>query len=228
MKSKQELAVMNNMEWCGIVSRLHGCEIRTEKDLWGLDKRAPIYYPDVITRSKEISLKELASFMQDTQAIYIKDSYGSLQLEKDSFTVLMEANWIYHENREIECSSNSTYRKIQSKEDLFSWNAVSGLEEVLLPNILTNKDVSIYANEGETITTGFIVNDNDDTIGVSNIFSSIENESSIWSDIVRVIHHDYKAKHIVGYESDETLTKALEAGWENIGNLKIWMKEMNT
>jgi hypothetical protein len=220
MKAKQALAVKNNVAWCEIMSRLHGCESRVENNLWGLNKKAPIYYPDVITLSNEVLTNELLNFIGDTQVEYIKDSYASLQLEE--FEVLFEANWIYHELDGKLSSASVSYRKIHSKEELLSWNIASGLEGILLPNILSHPDVSIYANEGEVVTDGFIVNCSGETIGVSNVFSTEDNSDFIWTDIIAVINKNHNGKHIVGYESDEPFVAAVEAGWQSTGNLKVW------
>jgi hypothetical protein len=220
LKTKQDLAVKNNVVWCEIISRLHGCESRVENNLWGLNKKAPIYYPDVITLSTEVHTNELLNFIGDTQVEYIKDSYASLQLK--DFEVLFEANWIYHELDGKLSSGNGSYKKICSDEELLRWNIASSLEGVLHPDILSHPDVSIYANVGEVVTNGFIVNCSGDTIGVSNVFSTEHNSDFIWTDIIEVINQNHNGKHIVGYESDETYIEAVEAGWQSIGSLKVW------
>lgn len=101
LTSKQELAVMNNVVWCGIISKLHGCRIRSGNNLWGLDKKAPTYYPDVITLSNDVCNDEFFNFIEDSQAEFIKDSFSSLKLG-DNFELLYEASWIYHKPAIVE------------------------------------------------------------------------------------------------------------------------------
>ncbi|TQR21679.1 hypothetical protein [Psychrobacillus vulpis] len=222
MISKQALAVKNNAEWCEIISLLHRCQTRVENNLWGLDKKAPTYYPDVITLNNDVTNYELLNFIKGTQAEFIKDSYASLKLDEEKFKALFEASWIYYDNSKIVSSSKNSYRKIQSIEELLNWNTAAELDGIIQPDILSNTCVSIYANEGEVITAGFIVNISGDTIGVSNVFSTKEDSDSIWTDIVVTINQNHFADHIVGYESNEALIKALNADWERIGKLKVW------
>ncbi len=224
LTSNQELAVMNNAVWCGIVSKLHGCRIRSENNLWGLDKKAPIYYPDVITLSDDLSHEEFLGFIGDSRAEFIKDSYSSLKLEEEEYESLFEASWIYRKPAIIEGIEMAAYRRINTREEFECWTSVSGLDGILLPEILSHPDVAVYANEGDEIISGFIVTISGDTIGVSNVFSTGDAAASIWRDIVHVISQNHVGKHLVGYEQDEDLIAAVEAGWEIVGNLMVWRK----
>jgi hypothetical protein len=223
LTSKQELAVMNNAVWCGIISKLHGCRIRSENNLWGLDKKAPTYYPDVITLSNDIGNDEVFNFIGDSQAEFIKDSFSSLKIE-EKYESLYEASWIYHKPAIVEDTEKAAYRKISSKEELQCWTSVSGLNGILLPDILSHPDVFVYAKEGDKIIAGFIVNVSGETIGVSNVFSCGDAAASIWRDIVHVTSQNHVGKHLVGYEQDEDLIAAVAAEWEIVGNLKVWRK----
>ncbi|MFD4818886.1 hypothetical protein [Peribacillus butanolivorans] len=223
MTSKQELAVMNNVVWCGIISKLHGCRIKSGNNLWGLDKKAPTYYPDVITLSNDVCNDEFFNFIEDSQAEFIKDSFSSLKLG-DNFELLYEASWIYHKPAIVEDIEKAAYRRIISEEELQCWTSVTGLNGILLPDILFQPDVVVYAKEGDEITAGFIANVSGDTIGVSNVFSSGNAAASIWRDIVHVISQNHVGKHLVGYEQDENLSAAVAAGWENVGYLSVWRK----
>ncbi|TCP29994.1 hypothetical protein EV207_10788 [Scopulibacillus darangshiensis] len=211
------------MAWCQIVSTLHGCHPRMDHQFWGLDQKAPTFYPDVVTKTENVSYEEYLNFTNHRPVEFIKDSFSSLQLPEGEYSVLFNAHWIYHAPVKSGSQKAVKYRPVSSTEDLRLWTTTHGSGDVFTSGILSHPDVTFYANKGDHIESGFIVNVHENTVGVFNVFST-KISSSLWTDIIQSVSQNHECLHIVGYEQDKDYENAIRAGWENIGDLRVWMK----
>src|SRR6476659_8268732 len=87
-------SIAENAAWCALVSRTHG--IGTERaGAWTRTlSPAPAFHPDLITLDPTVTAQEVAQQLRERETCSVKDSFGSLDLEDEGFTILFEAEWM--------------------------------------------------------------------------------------------------------------------------------------
>lgn len=228
-------AVENNALWCDLVCRLNKVPGKFDVSFWANNKIAPPLYPNIITL-KPISnnhdeLERLHLLLKTCQlsTFFIKDSFCELDLSGLKFKKIIDAQWIAMEPSRMDWK-NSPWQRVNSVSKLApwirSWKEREKMHtEVFKPQILTEEDVwicGLYA--GNQFIQGAILYMNDNSVGISNVFSKTGTDRNFWSELVDFIGVNFPGRVIVGYESGDNLISAREAEFEAIGNLAIWKK----
>jgi hypothetical protein len=227
MNVQVDTAVLNNIVWCGIVCDTHGIARTSRENVWGVLTKAPTFYPDIITSSRHVTIEEVNNFIGNREISSVKDSFANLDLSLVGFKILFEAEWIYHApvaNLEL---FQSAWRVITTENDLAQWTFAHGSGNVIRPELLKRGDVRIFTHEKEGEIAGFIANLGANAVGISNVFSPVNANENLWSDIAKVVSIEFPGLPLVGYEQDGDLTAALLSGWTSIGPLRVWLKSNN-
>ncbi|MFJ8263563.1 hypothetical protein ACIQ4I_16750 [Rummeliibacillus sp. NPDC094406] len=224
MRSKIDLAVLNNIAWCQIICITHGIVGISKKNIWGLHSKAPTFYPEVITSDKRATIEEVKYFIENGKVSSIKDSYANLNLTPLGFDILFEAEWIVHEPILDFEPIQTNWRIITTEKDLKKWNGASELENVIKSELLKQQNVKIFICETKDGISGFIANLSEGVVGISNVFSIGYEEKKLWRDIPKIISKEFPKLSMVGYEHNSSLIVAKSSGWEAIGPLRVWIK----
>ncbi|WP_409275908.1 hypothetical protein V1499_10080 [Neobacillus sp. SCS-31] len=224
MNNLVDRAVKNNIAWCGIVCDSHGIAGISKENLWGLLSKAPPFYPEIITPSKNVTIEELVYFIENGKVSSIKDSYANIDLAPLGFKILFEAEWISHASLSNQEPIQTNWRVISTEEDLAQWATTSELDGVIKPDLLKLKNVKVFILQKNDGIYGFIANLNANVVGISNVFSvGMENEN-LWRDIPQVVANQFPGLPLGGYEHNDTLEAAHLAGWRSLGPLRVWIK----
>jgi hypothetical protein len=90
--------------------------------------------------------------------------------------------------------------------------------------LLQNPTVRVLAYRLDGVTlAGAIANRSDTVVGLSNVFRVDDYEP--WQQIVAVVTQHFPKLPIVGYESGGELATALRAGFDDVGPLRVWLRE---
>jgi hypothetical protein len=219
-----DTAVFNNIVWCGIVCDTHGITQTSNEYVWGLLSKAPTFYPEVITSSRDATIEDVKAFIESREIYSIKDSYANLDMLPIGFNILFEAEWIYHASVTDVEPIHTPWHVIRTEKDLAKWTFANGLENVIKPDLLKQKDVKIFKYEKNGEISGFIANLSANAVGISNVFSIGNAYESLWRDITKIVSIEFPGLPMVGYEQNEDLPAALLAGWTSIGPLRVWVK----
>ena len=93
--------------------------------------------------------------------------------------------------------------------------------------LLENEDSSIIAAIREDqIVADAIANKSDGAVGISNVFTSVDDQQMYWQGFINMIVAHYPGLPIVGYERDDSLKQTLQVGFAVLGPLTIWLKEV--
>lgn len=229
-------AAQNNAEWCDIVCRIHGVPGEFLENIWINQQEVPtLLYPNAVTIKplSNTTLDEIIHTLKEIplKSYAIKDSFNELSPDKLDSKILFEADWIMIDNKElIHPTTTSDWTIIKDEKELENWEDAWNSDQsigqrIFLPSILSEKGVFFLAKyKDDQIVAGGIINISRDVIGLSNVFTSEHSISNPWNEISVFAKEKISTLPCVGYERDNDLVQALEAGFKTIGRLKVLLK----
>ncbi|GAA2801924.1 hypothetical protein [Streptomyces showdoensis] len=222
-------AVRNNAVWCDTMCRAHGRAGEFGARAWTSSRRTPLYYPDAVTLTASADAADvLAGIDRSVPGASVKDSHARLDLAAEGFRLLFEARWIHRPAGLPRPAAPAGWRPVTDPAGLAAWALAwsdGGEEEAALfrPELLADPATRIivgHAPDGRVLG-GAVLTDSGTVTGVSNLFTTPGTEpSTAWAAALSHLAPDRAA---VGYESGDDLAPALEAGFETIGPLRVWL-----
>ena len=88
------LAVRENAAWCDLVCRLHRFTPEGDGRLWWSARRTPDLFPDAVTLVPDLSVLDVLGRINDSLGASVKDSFATLDLTDQGWTVLFDATWV--------------------------------------------------------------------------------------------------------------------------------------
>jgi hypothetical protein len=237
MNHKLEKAINNNHSLYQAIFSHYHIELRIKDNVAYTENQVPPLYSNIVTRSEEWRpddhFRKIERNYEDEKwsEWSIKDSFRVLDLSKDGFGKLFDAQWIYLERNNFNPikPNHFQYQTIQSEEGLLSWRLAWNRDAALGQKIFNAKllnDSNIYFLAGYDrgkLVSGCLVNETDDVLGISNVFAP-DRGIVHWSGIVSFLLTLFTDKDIVGYELEKLVAELAPLGIEAIGNLSIWLK----
>ncbi|AFS71644.1 hypothetical protein [Exiguobacterium antarcticum] len=211
----RQAAIQNNFDWCRLICELNGCTVTETHDSWKATGNVPPLYPEMMVRShqQQLDLSGITS---------VKDCTASYDFSRAGLTHLFTAEWI-------------TRRPILDRRALpVDWTVVTDLKESTrffniidtddVPKTLFERsDVRLFFSEPQQ--AGFIAYSNRQTTGLSHLTSNYLDER-LWDDVIRLSSAHFPGQPLVGYEYGDQLITALEAGFDDIGPLAVWIRSI--
>lgn len=228
----QAMAAMNNAEWCDVVCRSHGVATRFDAGAWTGGTRTPRYYPDAVTLVPDPSIPELLSRIDDSPGCSVKDSYSSLDLSGYGFQVLFDARWIVRSAVRPSPApvAGPRWEVVRDAESLAKWEAAwrgdDGPVGLFRPEVVEHPAVKVLAaRSNDQVVAGAVINRSVSVVGISNLFAVEGVTSTTWSGCIGLVASLFPTSDIVGYESDADITIAVPHGFEDVGPLRVWIRE---
>ncbi|MFD0548777.1 hypothetical protein ACFQ0X_06050 [Streptomyces rectiviolaceus] len=220
-------AARNNAEWCDAVCRAHGLQGEFGSGAWSSPHRTPPLYPDAVTLTPEVSAAALVALLDTASpGCSVKDSFACLDLEPMGFEVLFEAQWIHREAGGTPGVADLDWEPLKSAESLPAWETAwnDGEESTGLfrPELLSDGTTFLAARSEGRIVAGAIASRGASVVGVSNLFTSADEESA-WAGCLAEVARLWPDLPVVGYESGESLDSAVRQGFTPIGPLRVWL-----
>jgi hypothetical protein len=187
---------------------------------WVNAEPVPRFYPNVVTLTPGA-----ADIAEQRQAVRIlqkshlpgrwavKDSFGTLDIARLGFEVLVEAKWI---------------RKAQPRAATMvsglAWERVKA-GTVDFPAALFSDDnfAMFAARRGDVVVAGGMFYRADGVVGLSNVIAESDDEPAVWRDLGSLAAATFPGLPVVGYESGDELDAAKKGGFEVGDPLRIWV-----
>jgi hypothetical protein len=225
---RNEVAALNNAEWCAAVWRSHGLPVEQAHGMWFCPYPTPQYYPNVVTvdagaePGKQAGLiAELAR--DDALDFSVKDSFSCLDLSVAGFQTLFDARWLCRRQSPPPVAASALdWRRIGNEQGLAAWErAWRGTDSdplrIFRAGLLEDQRVCVLAGfDGmEIIRAGGIAYNAAGATGVTNIFGS---RRQFLDALVTL----FAPAEIVCYEHGHDLTLAADLGFAVLGGLRVW------
>lgn len=226
-------AARNNAVFCDRMCRAHGYPSRFLPGLWRAGRGAPPLTPDAVTLpgpQAQPPLAEIRTLLAaGTGPVTVKDSTRSLDLARDGFTPLFDAEWIVWSPPEAEVPLAMT--RISRPVDLVLWESVWARGENL-PNehvqfpadFLARHDIAVLVHVGRDARpcAGGILLASSGVVQISNIFSFGPSANATYRSLAAAATRFRPGLPVVGYERGDRLADAVAAGFTRIGPLRVW------
>ncbi len=211
-----------NAAWCDTVCRVHRLAPVADGRLWSSPHRTPPLYPDAITLDPTVNEVDVLTRIADGPGASVKDSFATLDLADQGYTVLFDATWIAHPPdatpREV-----AGFEVVREKFPFAAWRRAWGGPDDVLPNGLRRAPgVTILGRaDSASYTDGAILHRttiaNVEVVSLSNAFGAL-------ADVAAAAIARHPNSWIVGYEHGEDLDALLGVGFEAIGPLRVWAR----
>lgn len=236
--ARAKLCAENNADLYQSVFRAHGIGNQRNAVMWWSEEPAPPYYSNLTTLDPEAPKvqSEAIARLKPTlgRSFSVKDGFCRLDLEASGFRVLFGAAWIWAEPEQIASRSDNRmpggWRRIGAPAALDAWETAwaaggSPTDIRVFPQaILDDPAIVVLGRAGAAgFDAGCIANLSQGTVGLSNVFSAAEPAPTVFEEAALAVSAVAPGLPLVGYESDEALGAAVAAGFEPVGDLRVWL-----
>jgi hypothetical protein len=224
---RNNMAALNNAEWCAAVWRSHGLPVEQAHGMWFCPRPTPQYYPNIVTvdagADPAIQTGFIAELARDNDFdLSVKDSFSCLNLSLDGFQILFDARWLCRrQSAPPALASALDWRRIADEPSLAAWErAWRGTDpesqRIFRAQLLEDQRVCVLAgfDEMDMIRAGGIAAG---ATGVTNIFGS---RRQFLNAVVTLL----APAEIVCYEHGHDLAHAVDLGFVQLGGLRVWTR----
>jgi hypothetical protein len=233
-------AIENNLGLYEAVFAAHGLRWLRSPLAWTSTEKAPTYYSNLVTCSSEWQPDGEFRAIDETFAHdgwphwSIKDSFANLDLRAFGFARLFDAQWIYLEAANFlpaQGTSGIRYELVGTADALSTWRTAWDPDpqlgkEIFRDNLLGEMHF-VIGYRGAAAVAGCAINKTDDVLGISNCFCP-DTDILHWSEMVGFVQASFGKTDMVGYERRDLVARLRGLGFENVGNLCVWLKTAET
>ena len=219
-------AVSNNAAWCDAMAASHGIATKCDESVWSSEYPMPSFYPNIVTLRRGILLDEIIDTIAAQLSVGwgVKDSFCELKLETRGFTLAFEARWYCCLPRQFvinESCQKVQVKTVKNKVDLNRWVIAWGDgEEIFHSALLKDSSVELlYVECDGEVVSGVATNQSGASVGISNSFGRDDDLLGCIASIVK----KNPQKGIVGYGDKAEITTLSKVGFEEIGDLRVWL-----
>lgn len=240
----QAIAVRNNALWCDATCRAHGVPGEFHDAYWINHGAVPPYTSRLITlagpaqAARQRAAIEALMRAEPDSYFSVKDAFQCLDLAPLGFGVLFHATWIAWASGQPlprDPSEQLEWSVVEDAAQLLEWeqawrgspanSAASGIPRVFPTSLLDEPGFRFLAGRrGGTAVASAALNRTGSVVGVSNVFSGVEDVGPLYPGCVRLAQTLYPEIPLVGYEHGAGLLAAEQAGFTRVADLTVWQR----
>lgn len=233
-----EQAARDNAEWCEAVARSHGVRSRFTPEAWLASTRTPATYPDAVTL-RAAADRGILRDVDASPGCSVKDSFAALDLSDDGFEVLFDARWIFRAPEPEDVGPQHSTApgvdgmvwSVLTSDDLGDWSALhsdrtAATSNTFRPSILVEPGVVfLRADVEDSLVAGAVLSHTGAVVGISNVIAtSGVADDALWRGLTEQVSGRFPGLAMVGYESGADLIAPLNAGFTELGDLRVWKR----
>jgi hypothetical protein len=221
MDARLRRAVDASIGWYEDIFALHGIGSTLEDGLWSSAAPPPPFHSDAVTAEPSVRAEQVVARLAGRERWGVKDSFAGLDLSGEGANVLFSATWIH---REPPAPASTAWERIPDDGRLAAWNAGWDTGDVLLPTVLLRGGIAVLARMRDGgIEAGAVARLGSGVVELSNVHG-VDGHEVDWDELVAAVGSRFPGRALVGYERGEDLGAALGAGFEAVGELRIWAR----
>jgi hypothetical protein len=218
------LAVREYAAWCDLVCRLHRFAPAGDARLWWSSRRTPDLVPDAVTLVPDVFVLDVLGRVTDSPGASIADSFATLDLADQGFTVLEDATWVARPpGTGADEDVASTFAVVREKFPFAAWcRAWGGPEGVLPTGLRRASGVTVLGRDGAggSVDGGIVHRTEIGGAAVAGLWHAF----GAWADVAAAASHRHPDAWIVTCERGAGLDAALAAGFTAIGPRRVWQR----
>jgi len=213
-------AARNNARWCNAVCFAHGKSGRFLEHMWVNAEPMPRFYPNAVTLSH--AARDIDEQRQTVRILQksnipgrwsVKDSFHTLDIARLGFDVLFEANWI-----------RMAHPRAVAPTSRLAWERGQQPVGDLPAGLFSDANFAMFSGKrAGAVVAGATFYRTETVVGVSNVVADAADEAAVWHDLAAIAAREFPGLPLVGYESDDDLEAAGQAGFEVGDPLRIWV-----
>lgn len=198
----------------------HGTVGRFLVHTWVNAEPVPRFYPNLVTLTTgDADIEEQRQAVRILQKSHlpgrwaVKDSFGTLDIARLGFEVLLEANWI-----------RKAHPKAATMVSGLAWERVKAGSSDFPAALFSDHNFAMFAakRDGAVVAGGTFYRA-DGVVGLTNVIAESDDEPAVWRDLASLAAATFPGFPLVGYESGDELKAAHKAGFEVGDPLRIWV-----
>ena len=218
-------AVDANLGWYETLAAAHGLRTDVRDGLWIALGRPPRLHSDVMTLEPDATSDALARAVADRNGWAFKDSFATLEPARSDVRLLFAASWIHATPPDSPTKPTGRWARIRTAAELGAWNVHGGTDGVLLPRLLDRGGFAVLERRTDDgVTAGAIARLGTGVVELSNVHG-VSGQAVDWGELTRAVAALFPGRPQVGYESGDDLTAAVSAGFEPVGELRVWVTD---
>jgi len=225
------LAVQNNMDWYEAQARTWNIEAHRSEHEWWSTQPVPPYHSNLVA-SGELPAQTIANIDTALDGAWsIKDAHQQYDLAPLGFEGLFDAAWIARTPAPWP-TAHQTQAKVARATNaatltrwIDAWGETPPGRSVFRPSILANTKVHfLFVEAGPSrISGGLCANESDQAVGITNTFGDPQAHDLCLAYLSQVL----PSVPMVGYERGEDLRRMLQRGFVELGDLRIWIRDIS-
>ena len=225
MDERLSLAIDASRRWYDEVFAMHGVGVRSDGRLWVAASQPPPWHSAVKTFHPDVTTAEVLAAMEEHPSGSIADSFGTLDLAPHGFELIIDASWVFHPGRGS-TAGPSDWVVVDDPALLERWSSEHDYAGVLLPEVLANPAFRVLARlDRATPVAGAVLLDAGPAVGASNLWSKDGTVSAREAlDVLAVAGTLRPGAPVVDYARGAELAVLLEAGYEQLGPQRVWLR----
>lgn len=224
--SRVEAAARNNAEWCDTFCTAHGLEDRFTGAWWASPARTPPLYPDAVTLHPHVAAESLLAAVEPGAGCSVKDSFADLDLAAAGFRTLFDAVWLLAGELR---PGRGGWRLVRDADELAGWSAAWGGRpedpRFFPPSLLEAPSLRFLVRTGAdgSVLGGAVASRGGGVVGISNLFAADGDLEAAYLDAAATARDVLGPSPLVAYDRGSGLVAARAAGFDAIGELRVWL-----
>jgi hypothetical protein len=218
-------AVETSRRWYDDVCAVHEVPVWCDDHLWVALEAVPAYHSTVKTLTPDVGRDAVLAAMERHPIGGVADSFGTLDLSGDGYTLLFEATWLHHEGF-TDAVWSEGWSVVRDEPLLAAWAEAHDYADVLVPGVLTHGCFRVLARVDDGVpVAGAVIHDAGGVAGLSNVWSTAAPVSALdHAELLACAAVLHPGRAVTDYAWGDDLAPMLDAGYEPLGPQHVWTR----
>lgn len=224
MDARVRCAVDASIGWYEDVCATHGIGSLLVDGLWSSLEPAPPLHSDAVVVEPAVGADQVVERLREREHGGVKDSFATLNLSGHGYDGLFRATWLHRRATGSTGAQPAGWSVVSTVVELVEWNASHDTTGVLLPALLRRGHLKVLAKRaGGRLVAGAVARLGSGVVELSNVWASPRQELN-WDELVVVVSRLFPGRPVTGYERGDALRRAVDAGFDPVGELRVWVR----